>query len=178
MEYFVVLFGIRYDSHWRRTQLQQAAAHVQAQVHHQQQLLQHSQPSPSRMHISNQNVATPTSAILNLPNVETPVRIDAAHSNFLLSFIYFSNISSLTIFWFYVLFLFIHITFTNPSIYLQLLTETKNEDIVIEVKEKFRRHFLHFTRVTAFVSQFLAFSEISLCCVLSHNTHPRETPRE
>lgn len=65
MEYFVVLFGIRYDSHWRR---QLKAAHVQDQT-------QHLQPSSSKNHISNQNVSAPTSAILNLPNVEASVRV-------------------------------------------------------------------------------------------------------
>lgn len=70
MEYFVVLFGIRYDSHWRRSQF---AAHVQAQAH------SHQQPSPARITISSPsshsspNLTVPTS-ISNLPNVETPVR--------------------------------------------------------------------------------------------------------
>lgn len=62
MEYFVVLFGIRYDSHWRRSQLvAQAAQNFQPQ------------PSPARINLSNQNLQIPSS-VPNLPNVETPVR--------------------------------------------------------------------------------------------------------
>lgn len=69
MEYFVVLFGIRYDSHWRRSQLFAAAAHVQAHVQAQHA---HQQPSPSKIGLSNQNLTVP---VPNLPNVETPVRM-------------------------------------------------------------------------------------------------------
>ena len=63
MEYFIVLFGIRYDSHWRRTQLvAQAAQNFQPQ------------PSPARINLSNQNLQIP-----NLPNVETPVKLFSSH---------------------------------------------------------------------------------------------------
>lgn len=65
MEYFVVLFGIRYDSHWRRSQLvAQAAQNFQPQ------------PSPARINLSNQNLQIPQipSSVPNLPNVETPVK--------------------------------------------------------------------------------------------------------
>ncbi|CRL03247.1 CLUMA_CG016439, isoform A [Clunio marinus] len=76
MEYFVVLFGIRYDSHWRRSQLVAAAAHAHHQQQQQQQQQQQSQ-SPSRIHLSNQSLQAtlqvPSPAIPNLPNVETPL---------------------------------------------------------------------------------------------------------
>lgn len=62
MEYFVVLFGIRYDSHWRRSQLVAQAAHnFQAT------------PSPARINLANQSLQIPSS-VPNLPNVETPVK--------------------------------------------------------------------------------------------------------
>jgi hypothetical protein len=63
MEYFIVLFGIRYDSHWRRTKLAAAAAQVQ---------INQVQASSTPIHLSNQNLQVPSS-ISNLPNVETPV---------------------------------------------------------------------------------------------------------
>lgn len=62
-----MLFGIRYDSHWRRTQFV-AQAHAASGIH--------TQPSPARINISNQNLQIPNqSSIPNLPNVETPVKI-------------------------------------------------------------------------------------------------------
>ncbi|KAL7049363.1 hypothetical protein ACKWTF_003667 [Chironomus riparius] len=65
MEYFIVLFGIRYDSHWRRTQFV-AQAHAASGLH--------PQPSPARINIPNQNLQIPNqSSIPNLPNVETPM---------------------------------------------------------------------------------------------------------
>jgi hypothetical protein len=77
MEYFVVLFGIRYDSHWRRSQqlrnkFDNIATAAQVQLNQNQQPHPIA-PSPARIHISNQNLQMPSS-ISNLPNVETPVR--------------------------------------------------------------------------------------------------------
>ena len=68
MEYFIVLFGIRYDSHWRKKQFV-AQAHGTTGIH--------PQPSPVRINISNQSLQIPNqSSIPNLPNVETPVKIE------------------------------------------------------------------------------------------------------
>jgi hypothetical protein len=64
MEYFIVLFGIRYDSHWRRSQLVSHAVSA---------FKPPPEPSPARISLSNQNLQVPHSSISNLPNVETPV---------------------------------------------------------------------------------------------------------
>ncbi|KAG5678047.1 hypothetical protein PVAND_007753 [Polypedilum vanderplanki] len=63
MEYFIVLFGIRYDSHWRRTQLVAQAASA----------FKGPESSPARISLSNQTLQVPHSSISNLPNVETPM---------------------------------------------------------------------------------------------------------
>lgn len=66
MEYFIVLFGIRYDKHWRQqkkihTQLVATAQHVLQAVH---------QPSTPQPHTPVQPTANATA----YANVDTPVR--------------------------------------------------------------------------------------------------------
>lgn len=65
MEYFIVLFGIRYDKHWR--QQKKIHTHLVAQA---QQVHLPSQPSPS------QNLSVQSNQTLpSVETVQTPVRI-------------------------------------------------------------------------------------------------------
>jgi hypothetical protein len=75
MEYFVVLFGIRYDSHWRRSQMV-AQSNATSGI-----MNPKASPAPSRINLSNQNLQVPPSSIANaLPSVETPVMKYIFHS--------------------------------------------------------------------------------------------------
>lgn len=65
MEYFIVLFGIRYDKHWR----QQKKIHTQL-VTQAQQVHLPTQPSPSHNLTVQSNQTLP-----NVETVQTPVRI-------------------------------------------------------------------------------------------------------
>lgn len=135
-----MLFGIRYDSHWRRQQFV-AQAHAASGIN---------QPSPARINISSQNLQIPNqSSISNLPNVETPVKMIIAHNiptdlmpesenwPFWIKFIIFvdyhlilSNFAFPFIFRRHD-FMFCYQT-TIFSLYFQLLTDT-TQDVVIEV---------------------------------------------
>lgn len=69
MEYFIVLFGIRYDKHWRQqkkiaTQLVASAQHV----------IQHHQATPQHQTPQIQTPLQPTANATSYANAETPVR--------------------------------------------------------------------------------------------------------